>query len=137
MENKLSQFVFDRIGVPDFQKYLDLSSLRHKLISGNVANVSTPGYRSKDIDFQGEFARATSRTNHLAGTVTNANHLPLGQHKDKAPQVDEQKIQGDDMNSVDIDREASNMAQNELLYTVGARLLQRKFDSLRKAITSK
>jgi flagellar basal-body rod protein FlgB len=137
MENKLSQFIFDRIGVPDFQKYLDLSSLRHKLISGNVANVSTPGYRARDIDFKAEFAKATAQTNHLAGTVTNENHIPLGQHKDRAPKIDEQKIQGDDMNSVNIDREASNMAQNELIYTVGARLLQRKFDGLRKAITSK
>lgn len=137
MENKLSQFIFDKIGVPDYKKYLDLSSLRHKLISGNVANVTTPGYEARDIDFQKEFDRATSRTNELAGTLTNSKHIPLGQHKDRAPKVNGAKVQGDDMNSVNIDKEASKMAQNELLYTIGARLLQRKFDGLQKAINSK
>jgi flagellar basal-body rod protein FlgB len=137
MDNKISQFIFDKIGVTDYKKFLDLSSLRHKLISGNVANVTTPGYEARDIDFEKEFAKATSKTNELAGTVTNSRHIPLGQHPDRAPKVNEAKIKGDDMNSVDIDREASKMAQNELLYTIGARLLQRKFDGLQKAINSK
>ena len=42
-----------------------------------------------------------------------------------------------ELNSVDIDVEISDMAQNELLFTIGARLLQSKFDGIRKAITSR
>ena len=134
MDNKLSQFLFDKVGVPKYQKYLDLASLRHRLVSGNVANVSTPGYRAKDINFQKEFARATGQTNHTAGTLTHPGHIPLGQHENKPPDVDEQKVQVDEMNSVDIDREVSNMAQNELSYTIAARLIQKKFAGLGKAI---
>ena len=137
MENKLANFMFEGVGVPQFKKYLDLASLRHKLISGNVANASTPGYRASDIDFQEEFARATARTNHVSGVTTDSNHIALGQHRDRAPDVDEVKIKEGDMNSVNIDEEISEMAQNELLFSVGARLLQKKFDGLRKVITSK
>ena len=137
MDNKLTQFMFEGIGVSRYRKYMDLASLRHRLISGNVANASTPGYRSKDIDFQKEFERATSQTSHIAGTVTDAQHIPLGQSQDRDPKINETKVTSDNLNSVDIDGEVSNMAQNELRYTIGARLLQKKFDGLRKAITSK
>jgi len=38
---------------------------------------------------------------------------------------------------VDIDREVSTLAKNELMFSVGARLLQRKLDGLKHVITSK
>lgn len=137
MVNKTADFVFNGVGVRKFEKYLDLSSFRHKLVSGNIANVSTPGYRSKDIDFNTEFARLTKETDFLAGTTTNRSHLPLGFHSERPPKPDEVKVTEGDMNSVDIDKEISNLAQNELMFTVAARLLKMKFDGLRKAISSR
>ncbi len=136
-DNKLTQYVFNKMGVPNFQKYLDLSAYRHKLISGNVSNASTPGYKAKDIDFQKEFDKATSKTNHLQGMVTSPGHIPLGSHPGRAPKVNEDKVETGEMNSIDIDHEVSSMTQNELLYTISAKLLQRKFEGLKNAITSK
>jgi flagellar basal-body rod protein FlgB len=136
MANQLSKFIFDKVAVPTFRKYLNLGSFRHKLVSGNLANLSTPGYKAREVDFQKEFARLTTGNGSLAGVTTNPNHIPLGQHEAKPPKVDELKIKDGDINSIDIDREASTMAENELLYTTAARLLQMRFDGLRKAITS-
>jgi flagellar basal-body rod protein FlgB len=53
------------------------------------------------------------------------------------PVVNHEKVTSGDLNSVDIDREVPRMAQNELEFTTAARLLQKKFDGMRKAITSK
>lgn len=137
MVNKTASFVFNRIGVPKFEKYLDLASFRHKLVGGNIANVSTPGYRSRDIDFNAEFARLTKETDNLAGVTTNKAHLPLGFHSERPPKPDEAKVAEGEMNSVDIDKEISTLAQNELVFTIAARLLKQKFDGLRKAISSR
>ena len=137
MENKLTNFLFDGVGVPTYQKFLDLASIRHKLISGNVANISTPGYKARDIDFDSEFERATKSGSNLAGTITNKAHIPTGNHEARAPKPIVSRIKDGDMNSVDIDKEISNLAQNELRYTVGATMLQRKFEGLRKVIQSK
>jgi flagellar basal-body rod protein FlgB len=137
VENKLTDFVFNKMGVPTLRKYLDLAAYRHKLVSGNIANVSTPGYRQKDIDFQKEFLKATGKTNHLEGTITNPGHIPLGTTQNSQPKVSQEKVQDGSMNSVDIDKEVSTMAQNELLYTIGAKMLQRKFEGIKTAITSK
>lgn len=137
MSNTITKFVFDRLNVPSAKKFLDLAAFRHKLIAGNIANVSTPGYRSKDINFHEEFAKAAGKTNAIAGTTTHAQHIPTGNHKSRAPEVEASKVKVNEFNSVDIDKEISNLAQNELLYTAGAKLLEKKFAGLREAIKSR
>jgi flagellar basal-body rod protein FlgB len=137
MDNKLSTFMFQRMGVPRFEKYLNLSSFRQKLIGGNIANVSTPGFKSQDINFQQEYERATGDASRLSGTTTHAGHIPLGQHESRPPDIEQAGMAEGEMNSVDIDAQVSNLAQNELRYTIAARLLQLKFSGIKKAITSK
>jgi len=137
MESKLASFLFQSTGVGRYRRFLDLTSLRHKLISSNVANVSTPAYQARDIDFKAELAKSVQRTGDLVGITTHAGHIPLGQHPERMPRIERTKVSGDDLNSVDIDREIPKMAQNELEFTIGARLLQKKFEGLRKAIVSK
>jgi len=136
MDNKLTSFIFEKIGVNDYQKFLDLTSKRHKLVSTNVANVSTPGYRSQDIDFKGELARIGEKGSHLEGVRTHGAHLPTGSSDEKPVKVSRQRVGVGEINSVDIDREVTKMAQNELMFTTGARLLQMKFEGLRNAIKS-
>ncbi len=137
MPNKLTEFIFERIGVPNFGKYLDLAALRHKLVSSNIANASTPGYRQRDIDFKAEFERLTGKSDHIVGMVTHRDHISTGHHDAKPPEIHQAKIAEGDMNSVDIDREVALLAKNELVFSVGARLLQRKLDGLKHVITSK
>ena len=134
MDNGISKFLFDKAGIPKVRTYLNLASLRHKLVSSNVANVATPGYQAKSIDFHREFAKATSTGTHLAGTSTDSGHMPLGEHKDRSPKIYQTKAVQGQLNSVDIDREATQLAENELMYTIAARLLQKKFDGIRNAL---
>ncbi len=136
MANQLSKFIFDKMAVPTFRKYLNLGSFRHKLVSSNLANLSTPGYRSQDFDFKKEFDRLNGQTHSVAGVLTNPNHIPLGQHEAKPPTVEQAKIQDGDINSVDIDKETAAMVENELQYTTAARLLQMRFEGLKTAIKS-
>ena len=137
MENKIANFLFTKVGMPKFENFLNLSSLRHKLTAGNIANASSPGYKSQSIDFNDELTKASENTRHISGYITNASHIPLGHHINKAPEINQAKIAEGDMNSVDIDNEIAEMAQNELEFTIAAKLVQRKFQGLRKAITSK
>ena len=128
--------MFSGVGVPKFESYLDLSSFRHKLMAGNIANVSTPGYQRSDIDFRTEYSKLIEDSPRLAGTTTHSSHIPTGQHPDKDPEVGRTRVAAGELNSVDIDVEMATQAKNELQYTVAARLLQRKFQGLRNAIKS-
>jgi flagellar basal-body rod protein FlgB len=134
MSDTITQFIFNRAGVPKYNDFLDLSSLRHKLVAGNVANATTAGYQSKQMDFHAEVRRAFGDETMIAGTLTHEGHLPLGNHPERPPKISNEKIRGGEFNSVDIDSEISNMAQNELTFSVGAKLLALRLEGLQKAI---
>lgn len=137
MANTINKFLFDKAQIPKFASYLDLSALRHRLLAGNVANVATPKYENRDIDFKSEYKRVSGNSHSLQGTVTHENHIPTGSSPHRAVKVHETKVKDGNLNSVDIDETAADIAQNELNYTIGARLLQRKFEGLKKVINSK
>ena len=42
----------------NLERYMDLLSARQKLVASNIANADTPGYKTRDIDFQSEFQNA-------------------------------------------------------------------------------
>ena len=69
--------------------------------------------------------------------ITHANHIAMGQHPSKPPKINSEKPTIHELNSIDIDSEMSKMAQNELIYSIGAKLVQRKIEGLRKVINSK
>ena len=48
--------------VANLGDYLDLAAFRQTLIASNLANVDTPGYRTRDIDFESEMRRAEEQT---------------------------------------------------------------------------
>ncbi len=134
----IKNIVLDKSGFPLLEKFLDVSSFRHKLISGNIANVSTPGYRSSDVDFHGELKKALGNDGHLEMATTNPNHLHGRHSADSAPEiiVDKSK-ESNGINNVNIDKEMAGLAENQIYYSTGARLLANKFVALRNAIKSK
>ncbi|MEK7774676.1 MAG: flagellar basal body rod protein FlgB [Candidatus Zixiibacteriota bacterium] len=137
MANTISKFLFDRVGIPKMQTYLDLGGLRQKLIGGNIANVATPGFESADINFEKEFSRLTGKSNRLEGMVTHPSHIPTGNSAKRPPKVETVDVKDGELNSVNMDQQIAGMAQNEITYTVGAQLLKQRLDGLRKVITSK
>ncbi len=100
---------------------LDLIAQRQSLVSENIANIDTPGYHTRDIDFRQELERAASLDQDVAG----------------APWVREVSglIERPDGNNVSIDRESLLMAQNQLQFQTAAQLLHSEFNRLQLAIT--
>jgi len=138
MSNIIQSAILDKVGIPRLKSYLNLTSLRHKLISDNVANVLTPGYKTKDIDFQSEFQRLKGSPVDIEGVTTNPRHIPLGLSRSHAPKiVTSRKSSGNGINNVNIDKEMTKLATNQISYTVAARMVKKKFASLNQAITGR
>jgi flagellar basal-body rod protein FlgB len=49
--------VFESVG-SSLENYMTLLSVRQRLVASNIANADTPGYKTKDIDFQSDFRNA-------------------------------------------------------------------------------
>lgn len=100
---------------------LDLTALRQRLVAENVANVDTPGYHTRDIDFAAELRRRISDTEVEGASVFV-----------RTPQNLEERPDG---NNVNIDRESLLMAHNQLQFQTTVAVLRSEFNRLQLAIT--
>jgi flagellar basal-body rod protein FlgB len=96
------------------ERYMDLLSARQKLVASNVANADTPGYITKDIDFQSEFANAMG----LSPEVVNVGGLPVR----------------NDGNNVNLDRESRLLAENAMRFQVASGLMRSEIRIVKNAI---
>ena len=103
------------------ERLLDMAALRQTLVSSNIANVDTPGYRTRDIDFEKEMQRALSAT--------------PGEGLHPAVREIQGLIERPDGNNVSIDRETMLLAQTQLQFQTGVALLRQEFKRLQTAIT--
>jgi flagellar basal-body rod protein FlgB len=96
------------------ERYMDLLSTRQKIVASNIANADTPGYRTRDIDFQAE----------LQGSIGGS------------PEVAE--VAGlavkNDGNNVSLDRESRLLAENQIRFQVASSLLKSQIALVRSAI---
>ncbi len=137
MGNVINKLVWDKTGVNKFNKLLDLTAYRHKLISGNVANSATPGYAARDIDFQAEMDKTLGSGPVLKMETTSPNHLGNAGPNSRIKVIEHRAESDDELNGVDIDTEVTNLAVNQMRYSIGARILQKKLSFLRKVITGR
>jgi flagellar basal-body rod protein FlgB len=110
------------------QKFLDVQSRRAEVVSSNIANADTPGYRAKTLEFDEYLKEAARRS-----------ALPLSQRTDEplaSLQVTESvpTAIGFDGNTVDAGREMAELAQAGSSFNFGAKMLQSRFRLLRAAI---
>lgn len=105
-------------------KYLDLTSEQMKLTASNMANVDTPGYRTKGFDFEQAFMGAlndASGANAALGAqapVSNVDGL----------------VSRPDGNNVSMDREGMQMAKEQLQFRFGVEVLKDQYSNVMSAI---
>jgi flagellar basal-body rod protein FlgB len=109
---------FDSLGL--LRGYLKATTDREQLIASNMANVDTPGYHTKDVDFQAAMRHA----------------MQQGQGPDLEPASTEvlDLPERPDGNNVNIDRESMMMSQTQLQYQLAVQLVKSQFHTLYSAI---
>lgn len=105
-------------------KLVDVTTLRHKVLSQNVANVNTPGYRKLAVTFDETLAARLDREGdssmrRLQAQVVEDNSSP-------------DRIDG---NNVDIDREMMRVNKNTLLNNTILQIISTKSAMMRRGIT--
>lgn len=102
---------------------MDATALRQKVLSNNLANANTPGYIRKDVEFSEALADA------IDGGIKDIRKSQAEVVIDDDAPVDNRG------NSVSLQKEMAEIAQNALLYDFAAEMTGQKFNLLRKAIT--
>ena len=110
-------------GIGLLSQVLDASTLRHRVISQNIANVNTPGYRRLAVTFEEDLARALA--------------IPDGGVPVKPQVVVADGPERVDGNTVDIDQEIGDLNKNALLYQAAAQILTSRMATLRAAVSGR
>ena len=102
------------------ERYLDVTTMRQTLVTTNLANIDTPGYHARDVDFRGELVRAmngedTSTTSPFVMPVRGLIARPDG-------------------NNVSVDRESLLLAEVQLQFKSATAVIRSHFAQINTAI---
>ncbi len=99
----------------------EVSELRHRVISHNLANVNTPGYQRLDVSFDEHLFKAKRQGRESEQTEPSIVQEP----------GDITKMDG---NSVDLDSEIGQLNQNSMMFQMYSQILSSHLSTMRRAL---
>ena len=120
-------------------KGLDAAWTRQETISQNIANVNTPGYKSRRVAFESAFQNALAGTSGFSARRTRARHLAFGGGQSLS-EVTPAVVQNDhytmrmDGNNVDVEAENAALAENTIRYDLLSNKMNAEFARMKLAI---
>ena len=97
------------------ESYMTALSVRENVIGANIANADTPGYRTRDVDFEHEFQKAL---NGDSPAITEVNGLQLK----------------NDGNNVSVDREMRALSETALRFNIASNFERSEIRQVRMAM---
>ncbi len=110
------------------QKGLDAATLRQEVISNNVANINTPGFKRSNVTFEEGLKKA------LAGRENNYQRTSLLEDTSPEAVKDNRTSMRNDLNNVDMEIEMLNLSSNQIKYNGLIQLLNDRYSNLRYVI---
>lgn len=128
----INSSIYNYINVLD--KAADASVQRNELLSNNIANVSTPNYKRKDLDFesilQAELAGGFSLNDQISKVNRNLASLEPHVYTDNSSLS--YRLDG---NNVDIAAEEAYLAENQIKYQALVDLMNQEFSRFKMVLS--
>jgi len=132
--------LFNNTTIPALGQVLNFAQARHTVLTGNIANVNTPGYRLRDLsqtEFQERLKEAITAS-RMAGEPVSPGQI-LGERGDPMQRVSaslENIIYHDDTN-IDLEKQVAEMTKNHLLHNFALTVMTDQFQLLQTAISER
>ena len=102
----------------------DYVVVKQKVLANNIANVETPGFKAKDVNFQNEFSEALKK-----GDFASAMNL-----QPKVYVRNDLSIRNDG-NNVDLEKEMIELQKNKMKFDIYTQLLKNRYRRVRDLFT--
>lgn len=114
---------------------LDQLSERQRLISENIANASTPGYRPRDLDTSGfeRMLASAAGGRGLAMTRTSSTHMAPGGSAEVRVITRDDSETTIDGNAVVLEEQMARAAETRMAFETGVALYQKGLELMRLA----
>ncbi len=118
---------------------IGLRAQRHQVLAANIANADTPGYKARDFDFRAAMAQASAsrETGGVTLARTSRGHLEGGGGSGNPSLAYRSETQSAvDGNTVDMDVERAQIAENAMQYDILARLIGDRMQGMKAALST-
>lgn len=119
--------------ISSLQNGLDYATTKNQTIANNIANVDTPNYKAKDVVFKDVLNQQIS--SGFQAKRTHEDHLTFGSKESSSRIVSNNSTQyNHNGNNVDIDKEMTELANNQIYYQALVDRMNGKLNSLQTVI---
>lgn len=120
-------------GFKILERILHAANTRHRVITSNISNADTPGYKAKDVDFKKilgneEIKLAKTNSNHINNSLDKGNNVKL---------IMEENPSWGDKNNVELDVEVAKMTENSLMLESALSIMAMKIRMFKSAISTR
>jgi flagellar basal-body rod protein FlgB len=106
-------------------KALDIRTSCHKVISGNIANVETPGYKEKNVDFKKEIDRV----------IHDGTSSLIGSNVEVTENTENDGLSSIDGNTVNVENEIVKLTENQVMYHSLVQVAAKRFSMMKFLIS--
>ncbi len=143
--------LFNSSTVPVLEQVVNFTEARHGVLAGNIANLDTPGYKTRDIspaNFQKRLKEAVEHRHQAAQSPTYAINARLAGRTptpgsatgydgmNKVRESAKSILYHDDSN-VSIEQQVAEISKNQAQHNLAVSLMTAQFRLLRAAITER
>lgn len=136
--------MFDKGALPALERTVQFTEQRHRVLADNIANLSNPYYKGKDLDpasFQAtlrnavEDRRATATPSSGSLSPSHTDQVRFGQDGlDVEPTEVNETVMFHDQSNVDLERTMQRLAENTLSHNLSVELVRNQFQMMELAI---
>lgn len=116
--------------ISTLENAINYANTKQKVISQNIANVDTPNYKAKEVTFKDTLNQT------MEAKLTNTRHIPFSASSSSSSKVVTRTdvAYNSNGNSVDMDKEMTDLATNQIYYNALIERISGKFNSLQTVI---
>ena len=133
--------MFDNSTIPVLQEVVAFTQRRHEVLAGNIANLDTPGYRTRDLNeevFQKQLQEA------IEARRAGPEHGSPGYIDDSADSTDMRDVRDSlksilyhDDSDVSLEQQITQISKNQFMHNLAISILSSQFRLLEVAISER
>jgi flagellar basal-body rod protein FlgB len=127
--------------IPVLQQVLNFSQARHSVLAGNIANINTPGYRTRDLSvevFERRLKEAIDISNRPGGLPISAGSVATDP-QDRIRRVSDSmtNLLYHDETNVDLEKQIAEINKNQILHSLALSVMTNQMQLLQTAISER
>ncbi|MCE9607537.1 MAG: flagellar basal body rod protein FlgB [Planctomycetia bacterium] len=130
--------MFANSPIPVLEQLVNFSQSRHKVLASNIANIDTPGYRTRDLSVE-QFQSKLKDAIHVRDNDASSSLMDSSIHVDPFDKVREgmNNILYHDKSNVGIEQQVAEITKNHMQHNLALTIINSQFRLLQTAVSER